>query len=61
MMCWGFLWFFFGMFCFGIHTCLDIFEYVVYPLVCLSMFAYKWVCYSKLFDALVCLVCFVAF
>ena len=36
------------------HTCLDIFEYVGYPLVCLSMFACKWVCYDKLFGVLMC-------
>ena len=41
-------------FCFGIHTCLDSFEYVCYPLVYLSMFACHWVCYSKFFDVLVC-------
>ena len=45
---------FFGVFCFAIHTGLDIFEYVGYPLVCLSMFACKWVCYSKFVDVLVC-------
>ena len=29
----------FGVFRFGINTYLDIFEYVGYPVVCLSMFA----------------------
>ena len=42
-----------GLFCFGIHTCLYIFEYVGCPLVCLSIFACNWVCYSKFFDVFV--------
>ena len=43
-----------GVFCFGIHTRLDMFEYVGYPLVCLSVFACKWVFYRKFFNVLVC-------
>ena len=31
-----------------------IFEYGGYPLVCLSMFACKWVCYDKFVDVWVC-------
>ena len=47
-----FRWLFFLVYC--TYKATKSYGYVGYPLVRLSLFACKWVCYNKFFDVLVC-------